>query len=371
MAGTDYYSVLGVEKTATEDEIKQAYRRLAKRYHPDKNKGDKEAERRFKEINEAYEVLSDKQKRTRYDQFRDGGYQYQEGDFADAFGRGAGGAGGRPRPGGFRAEDLGDLGDLFENFFGGAQAGRRAGGGASERGNDLLYEVQVPFETAAFGGRTPINVLRQESCATCRGEGVAPGASRHACPMCRGSGRVQIGQGGFAFSRACPQCMGRGEIVTGLCPTCHGAGRVQRTRTIEVNIPPGVNDGQKIRLAGQGDVGARGGSSGDLLLEIHIKPDAEFTRVGPDVYSDLAVGMAEAALGTTQDIKTIHGRVTVKIPPGTQSGTKLRLRGRGVPGPNGVFGDHYVRIKVETPRNLTAEQESLLREFEKAAKAKA
>jgi molecular chaperone DnaJ len=368
MAGTDYYSILGVEKTATEDEIKQAYRRLAKRYHPDKNRGDKEAERRFKEINEAYEVLSDKQKRAKYDQFRDGGYQYQDSDFAEAFGRGAGG---RAHPGGVRFEDLGEFGDLFENFFGGAQAGPGTARGASERGNDLLYELEVPFETASFGGRTAVNVLRQESCTHCRGEGTAPGASRRTCPMCRGTGRVQIGQGGFAFSRACPQCMGRGEIVTGLCSVCHGSGRVQRTRTIEVNIPPGVNDGQKIRLSGQGDVGVRSGSSGDLLLEVHIRPHPEFTRVGRDVYSDIVVGMAEAALGTTADVKTIHGRLTVKIPPGTQSGTKLRLRGRGVPGPNGVFGDHYVRVKAETPRNLTAEQEQLLNEFARLSKAKA
>ena len=367
MPGTDYYSILGVPKNAAEDEIKQAYRRLAKRYHPDKNAGDKEAERRFKEVNEAYEVLSDKQKRARYDQLRDGGFQYEGADFAEAFGRGRGG---QARAGGVRFEDLGDFGDLFENFFGGAQAGPGAARGAAERGNDLLYELEVPFETAAFGGRASVNVLRQESCATCRGEGAAPGASRRPCPMCRGTGRVQIGQGGFAFSRACPQCLGRGEIVTGLCSVCHGSGRVQRTRTIEVNIPPGVSDGQKIRLAGQGDVGVRGGSSGDLLLEIHIRPHAEFTRVGRDIYSDITVGMADAALGTTVDVKTIHGRVTVKIPPGTQSGTKLRLRGRGVPGPNGVFGDHYVRVKVETPRTLTAEQERLLHEFAGLSKVK-
>ena len=189
--------------------------------------------------------------------------------------------------------------------------------------------------------------------------------------MCRGTGRVQIGQGGFAFSRACPQCMGRGEIVTGLCSVCHGSGRVQKTRTIEVNIPPGVSDGQKIRLSGQGDVGVRGGSSGDLLLEVHIRPHPEFTRIGRDVYSEVVVGIADAALWTTVDVPTVHGRVSVKIPPGTQSGTKLRLRGRGVPGPAGVSGDHYVRVKVETPRQLTPEQEKLLAEFARTSKAKA
>lgn len=362
MAGADYYSILGVDENASEEEIKQAYRRLAKRYHPDKNRGDKEAERRFKEINEAYEVLSDKEKRARYDQLRNGGYQFEGFDFADAFGRS------RPGAQQFRFEDLGDLGDLFESFFSGS---RRAGPGmrtAPERGNDLLYEIEIPFETAAFGGRTSINVLRQEVCSTCRGDGAAPGATKRTCPMCHGSGRVQLGQGGFAFSRACPQCLGRGELVTQMCPTCRGSGRVQKSRTIEVNIPPGLSDGQKIRLAGQGDAGTHGGSSGDLLLEVRVQPHRRFTREGRDVYSEITVDMATAALGGSVETETLHGPVTVRIPPGTQSGTKLRLRGRGVPGPDGVYGDHYVCVKVETPRNLSPEQRRLLEEFAKTLK---
>ncbi len=360
MAPIDYYSVLGVPKTAGEGEIREAYRRLAKRYHPDRNRGDKEAERRFKEVNEAYEVLGDKEKRAKYDRLRDGGFRYEDFDFSQAYGRGG------PRAGGFRPEDLGDLEGLFESFFGGRRAGAGAQRPAPERGNDLLYEVEIPFETAAFGGRSSVNILRQETCSTCRGEGAAPGATRRACPMCRGTGRVQVGQGGFAFSRTCPQCMGRGEMVTGLCSACHGSGRVQRRRTIEVNIPPGINEGQKIRLPGQGDSGAQGGSSGDLLLEVHIKPHPQFERIGQDVHSDVVVNMAEAALGATADVQTLQGALSVKIPPGTQSGTKLRLRGRGVRGPDGIAGDHYVRVKVETPRDLTPEQERLLKEFAKA-----
>ena len=357
MPEKDYYSVLGVKENAAEEDIKKAFRRLAKKFHPDANKGDKDAEKHFKEINEANEVLSDRDKRAQYDQLR----QARERGFTGFGAPGAedlfGGARrGRARPGGggqtFTFEDLGDLGDIFSDMFG--RESRYAPGAERryqpQKGEDLVYSLEVPFETAVRGGKTTINVPRRETCPICHGSGAQPGSQPQACPSCGGSGTVSSFQGGFGFSRPCPQCLGRGTINPNPCRACGGKGVTEAKRTISVNIPAGVKDGAKIRLAGQGEAGIAGGPAGDLYLLVRVLPHAEFERKGNDIYSTAAVDMTDAALGAKVSVKTLEGTAEVTIPPGTQGGAKLRLRGRGVKAASGETGDHYVVVKVGIPR---------------------
>jgi molecular chaperone DnaJ len=372
MPEKDYYSVLGVKENASEDEVKQAFRRLAKKWHPDANKGDKDAEKRFKEINEANEVLSDRDKRAQYDQLRKArehgfsGFGAPGGEeFLGGFRRGGAPPGGGGRT--FTFEDLGDLGDIFSNMFG--RESRYAPGAESryrpQKGEDVVYSIEVPFETAARGGRTTINVPRTETCPVCRGSGAQPGSQPQPCPSCGGSGSVSSFQGSFGFSRPCPQCLGRGTINPNPCRACGGRGVRQAARTINVNIPAGVRDGAKIRLAGQGEAGIAGGPAGDLYLLVRVLPHAEFERKGNDVYSTVTVDMIDAALGTKVTVRTLEGTAEVAVPPGAQPGAKLRLRGRGVKAASGEVGDHYVVVKVAVPRTLTDQQRKLLEELRK------
>ena len=375
----DYYDVLGVSEDASKKEIDRAYRRLAKKYHPDRNPDDDEAEEKFKEISEAHEVLSDPEKREEYDNMR---HARSQGDFGgferyqDIFGQG--GRAGRQRQGGF--EGFG-LSDLFENVFGQAGpggpggpggmsgmggAGTRAGGQTARRGRDIKTSVTIPFDTAVHGGKVEVTVPRQTQCQTCNGSGAAPGSQSTVCPQCGGSGQMQSGLGGFSVQRTCPRCAGRGRIVQKKCPDCGGSGSQQRRSTVDVNIPKGIEDGQKLRLSGLGQDGAAGGPAGDLILEVRVKSHPEFKRKGADVYSETTVDMVEAALGTQVDVRTLDGTVSLKVPPGTQPGQKLRLKERGAEKSDGSRGDHYVTVNVKIPTQLNERQRELLREFRRA-----
>jgi molecular chaperone DnaJ len=369
MATKDYYRILGVDRNASTEEIRKAYRRLAKQYHPDRNRGSKEAEQRFKEITEAHAVLSDEQKRRQYDLMGDASSRFGEGGvFWDNIMSGMG----RPhaRAGPFTYEDLGDLGDLYSQLFG-AESPFTAGGPQTYEqeaaGEDIVTHVQVPFDLSVRGGHIKVIVPVEETCSACGGRGTAPGASRP-CPTCRGSGMVQRAMGGFAFRRPCPQCLGRGQSVAAPCPECGGRGRTPRRRRFKVTIPAGVREGQRIRLAGEGNAGRTGGAKGDLLVEVSIAPHAEFRREGNDVYSEVAINVVQAALGTRIPVQTAQGPVSLKVPAGTNSGAKLRLRGKGVISADGTTGDHYVIVKVVTPQHLSEEQKRLLEQFAESAK---
>ena len=370
MADVNYYHVLGVDKKATKDDISRAFRKLAKKYHPDLNPGDKGAEKRFKEISAAHEVLSDDKKRRQYDQLREARARgFATGDFSDfsQFFRSGGRSAGHGAPGGGTAGfgGLGDLGDLFSGLFGGRP---RASATRPARGEDVQQRIDIPFETAIRGGTLTLRVRRPEPCPTCGGSGARPGSAPKACPTCRGSGSVQTSQGGFAFSRPCPDCLGRGQRITHPCPACHGQGRTLQTRNLSVKIPRGVRDGARIRLTGEGEPGANGGRPGDRYLEIHVKPHRTFERQDHDIYSDLELNIVQATLGTTAPVATLDGVVDLRVPPGTSSGAKLRLRGKGAPTPDGGHGDHYVRIKIAAPKSLSPQQAELLRKFATEAK---
>ena len=355
----DYYEVLGVSKGASDDEIKKAYRKLAKKYHPDLNPGDKTAEANFKEVNEAYEILSDKDKRARYDQFGHAG--------ADPnFNTNGGGFGGF---GGFT--DMGDidLGDLFGSFFGGGFGG---GGGsrrnAPQKGETIRAGVTITFEEAAFGCEKEVTVSRTEQCDVCKGTGCAPGTTAEVCPDCHGSGtvRIQRGGGGFSFSTttSCPKCRGTGKIIHQPCKTCGGAGSVRRQKKLAVTIPAGIDNGQAVSLRGQGGTGRNGGPAGDLLIGVTVKPHPIFRREGTAVYMDQPVSFVQAALGAELEIPTIDGNVKYEMPEGTQSGTTFRLRGKGIPSLGGRGrGDQYVTVKVKVPTGLNKEQKDALRAF--------
>ena len=349
----DYYEVLGVRKGASDDEIKRAYRKLAKASHPDLNPGDKEAEARFKEINEAYEVLSDKEKRSRYDQFGHAGVDPN-------FGAGGG------FDGGF---DFGDLGDIFGSFFGGGfGGGRRANPNAPQRGESIRMSLILSFEEAAFGCEKAVTVERLESCAACQGSGCAEGTAPEVCPDCRGTGTVQVRRqtpmGVFAASSPCTRCGGKGKIIHQPCKECRGAGSVRKRRTIQASIPAGIDNGQTISIRGQGSAGKNGGPAGDLLITITVRPHEIFRREGTSVLCEASITFAQAALGAELEIPTIDGKVKYDIPEGTQSGTVFRLKGKGIPAINGRGrGDQYVTVRVETPRNLTKEQKEALRKF--------
>ena len=354
----DYYEVLGVQKGASEDEIRKSYRRLARKYHPDLNKNNPEAADKFKEVNEAYEVLSDKDKRAKYDQFGFAGVDPNYG----------GGAG----AGGFGGFDMGDLGDLFGSFFGGFGGGRTQRRNAPQRGESIRQSVILSFEEAAFGCEKEISVNRIESCDECGGTGAAKGTSVETCPNCRGTGMVTQAQrtplGMFQTQSACPHCRGTGKIIKKPCARCGGQGRVRKSRKFKVNIPAGIDDGQSIQQRGQGNAGINGGPAGDLFVTVSIRPHPIFTREGQDVYVEIPVSFTQAALGDTLRVPTIDGRVEYKMPEGTQPGTVFRMKGKGIQNVSGRGrGDQYVRVSIEVPRGLSDKQKHLLREFEEMA----
>ncbi len=364
MPEKDYYRILGLARDASHQAVRKAYRRLAKKYHPDRNKGSEAAEEKFKDITEANSVLGDKKKRKQYDQFREAGMRGGFGGFEDV----SGDARGRKAPGGGRGargfgfEDLGGMGDLFSRIFGGG-GGAAAGPSARQRGRDIHSQVTVPFEMATSGGKISVRVPRQQSCRRCGGSGAAAGAAAQPCPQCGGSGRVSSGQGGFSVARTCPQCFGRGKIIQTPCASCRGTGAVEELADVAVNIPAGIEEGKKLRLPGMGEPGVGGAPAGDLFMELKIRSHPTFRRDGLNIISTVTVGMADAALGTTVDVLTMDGPVAVKVPPGTQPRQKLRLKGRGVQGADGREGDHLAEIRVVVPKELTERQKELLREL--------
>jgi molecular chaperone DnaJ len=339
----DYYEVLEVSRTASADEIKKAFRKLAMKWHPDRNPGDAEAERRFKECSEAYEVLSDPQKRSQYD------------TFGAVPGMGGGGF-----PGGFQT---GGFGDIFDMFFGGqGRSGARPG---PRRGSDLRYTLELEFKEAIFGVERDIQVPRQDTCQTCSGNGSEPGKSLTRCPECSGSGQVRrVSQslfGQVVNVGTCPRCRGEGELVEHPCATCHGAGRVESSKTLRVKVPAGVDDGDQIRLTGEGEAGVKGGGYGDLYVAMLVRKDPELRRNGRDIFYDLGVGFGQAALGDSIEVPTVDGPVKLELPPGTQYGTRLRIAGHGVPHVRtGRRGDQIVVVHVLTPTKLTPEQRKAL-----------
>ena len=355
----DYYEVLGVSRSASEDEIKKAYRKLAKKYHPDLNPGNAEAEQKFKEVNEAYEVLSDSNKKARYDQFGFAGVDPN-------YGAGAGGGGGF---GGFTDFDFGDLGDIFGSFFGGGFGGnRRSSRSGPQRGESIRVGVTVSFEEAAFGCEKEVTVDRVDQCPTCKGSGCEPGTTPEVCTQCGGSGQVQqrrqTPMGVFATTTTCPKCGGRGKIIHSPCKDCNGTGQQRKRKTIQVNIPAGIDNGQTISLRGQGNAGRNGGPAGDLLITVTVRPHQLFRREGNDVLCEAPITFTQAVLGGEMEIPTIDGKVKYDIPEGTQTGTTFRLRGKGIPNLNGRGrGDQYVTVYIETPRNLNREQKEALKKF--------
>ena len=359
----DYYEVLGVQKGATEEEIKKAYKKMARKYHPDLNPGDKDAEEKFKEVNEAYEVLSDSEKKARYDQFGFAGVDPNFGAGAGGWGGGAGGAG----------FDFGDLGDIFGSFFGGGFGGGQArrNPNAPQRGESIRMNLTISFEEAAFGCEKELELDRYESCETCRGSGAAPGTSPEICPDCHGSGTVQTRRqtpmGVFASNGPCRKCGGTGRLIHQPCSDCRGSGAVRKRRTIKVNIPAGIDHGQTISLRGQGNAGRNGGPAGDLLITVMVQPHEIFRRGGVDVFCEAPITFPQAVLGAELEIPTIDGKVKYDIPEGTQSGTTFRLKGKGIPALNGRGrGDQYVTVYIETPRNLNREQKEALKKFAEA-----
>jgi len=366
MADKDYYDILGVKRDASTEEIKRAFRRLAKKYHPDRNKSDKDAEKRFKEANEAYNVLVDAKKRAQYDQFGKARSQGFTGEgFWDAFRSARGQAGPRAeRMEWGRQADIGDLGDIFSQFFRRESPfGARTWRTGPTRGEDVEARIRVPFEMAVHGGKVSVTVPSTFACDQCGGSGAQPGSRTSLCPSCGGSGNVQTAQGAFAFSRPCPQCFGRGEVITTPCTRCGGSGQAQQTRRYNIRIPQGVQSGQIIRLAGQGQPGREGAPSGDLLVRVEVEPHSEFKRKGNDIHSEATINMVQAALGTQLRIRTINGTAAVRVPAGTQPESRLRLRGKGIVGPDGSSGDHYVTIHITVPGDLNEAQKAKLREF--------
>ena len=353
MTKRDYYDVLGVPRSASDSDIKSAYRKLAMKYHPDRNPGDKAAEEKFKEAAEAYAVLADGEKRSLYDRFGHAGVSSAAG--GPAF-----------DPSVFTGfEDiLGGLGDLFGfgDLFGGA---RRRGG--PQRGADLRYDLEITFDGAARGTETTIQIPRQETCETCRGSGAAPGSSPTVCPQCRGQGQVRFQQGFFTVARTCPQCHGAGRVITKPCTTCRGAGRVARERKITVKVPAGIATGQQLRLQGEGEAGTAGGPPGHLYVVIHVQEHEFFRRDGVNLFCEIPVNFTTVALGGEIQVPTLDGSEQVKIPEGTQTGTTLRLRGKGLPDVNGRGrGDLFATIQVQTPKKLTKEQRHVLEQLAKA-----
>ncbi|MCX2862699.1 molecular chaperone DnaJ [Paucibacter sp. PLA-PC-4] len=356
MAKRDYYEILGVAKTATEDEIKKAYRKLAMKHHPDRNQGEgaKKAEEQFKEAKEAYEMLSDAQKRAAYDQYGHAGVDPNRGG-----GPGAEGFGGFAEA----------FGDIFGDIFGGQQGGgRRAGGGQQVyRGSDLSYAMEITLEEAARGKETQIRIPSWEGCETCSGTGAKPGTSAKSCGSCNGSGTVHMRQGFFSIQQTCPHCHGTGKIIPDPCTACNGQGKVKKSKTLEVKIPAGINEGMRIRSAGNGEPGVNGGPAGDLYIEIRIKQHEIFERDGDDLHCTMPVAITTAALGGSIEVPTLGGKAEIELPEGTQHGKTFRLRGKGIKGVRSSYpGDLYCHISLETPVKLTEHQRKLLKELDKS-----
>lgn len=358
MAGKDYYKTLGVESSASDDEIKKAYRKLAMKYHPDQNKDNEEAEAKFKEVSEAYEVLKDKDKRAAYD-------RYGSAAFDGSMGGSPGGAGGMG--GGFGG--FGGFSDIFEEMFGDMMGGGPRGGmggrGGAMRGSDLQYTLDVTLEEAYRGMEKTIKIPTWEACGECNGSGAKKGTSPETCPTCQGNGRMRAQQGFFTIERTCSTCGGAGTVIREACTNCNGQGRVRKEKTLKVNIPAGIEHGRRIRLANEGEAGMNGGPNGDLFVMVNIKPHKFFTREGANLYCRAPVAMTEAALGGKVEVPTIDGsRAEVKIPAGTQTGQQFRLRGKGMSVLRSASrGDMYIEIFVETPVNLNAKQKELLQQF--------
>jgi molecular chaperone DnaJ len=371
----DYYSVLGVPASASQEEVKKQYRKLAAKHHPDKNPNDPKAAERFKEISEAYQVLGDAEKRKQYDTMRslgafDAFRPGQRRGGAQPGGPGAGAGAQNPFSSGtFKFEDfndvgLGGIGDLFSSMFGGAARGARPRG--PERGQDIETQLSIPFRVAALGGKVPIELEVNEECATCHGTGAAPGAKIQTCPECQGRGMISFGQGGFAVPRPCPMCLGKGTVPSERCPTCNGAGEVRTRKKVMITVAPGVDTGTKIRLKGQGGHGLRNGPAGDLLITFQVEPDRFFRREGLDVVAPVPINIAQATLGSKIRVTTLDGKkVAIKIPPGTSAGKRFRVRGQGITREN-TTGDLIVEVQVNVPEKLTEEQEKAMREFANA-----
>jgi molecular chaperone DnaJ len=358
MAKRDYYEVLGVNKNASEAEIKKAYRRLAMKYHPDRNTGDAagKAEESFKEAKEAYEILSDAQKRSAYDQFGHAGVD-------PSMGGGPGGFGGA---GGASFSDI--FGDVFGDIFGGARGGP-GGGSRVQRGADLRYNLQLSLEDAVAGTTVKIRVPTLVVCSACGGTGAKKGSKPKTCDTCGGHGQVRMQQGFFSVQQTCPRCHGRGTVIEDPCSTCHGQGRVEEHKTLSVKVPPGVDSGDRIRLAGEGEAGEHGGPPGDLYVQVAVKPHEIFTREDSHLFCEVPISFVTAALGGELEVPTLNGKVMLKIPAGTQTGRLFRMRGKGVkPVRGGSVGDLLCRVLVETPVKLTGEQEELLRKFDETMK---
>jgi molecular chaperone DnaJ len=364
----DFYSVLGVGSTASQDEIKKAYRKLAKKYHPDANANDPKAAERFKEISEANNVLGDAEKRKQYDEMRrlgafDGG----------GFGGFGGGRSTRTSRGAAGAESinfqdfdiggLGGLGDLFSSMFGGGEGRQSARARGPERGQTVEASLDIPFRTAARGGKVPIDLEVSEECPTCHGNGAAPGASLKICPECNGRGVISFGQGGFAVNRPCPVCLGRGQVPTEPCPTCRGTGEVRAKKKVLINVPAGVDTGSKIRLKGQGGKGTQNGPPGDLIITFNVLADKFYRRDGLDVIATVPLNIAQATLGTKISVRTLDGKkVAIRIPAGTASGKRFRVRGQGIQ-KGDKTGDLIVEVSIQVPDKLSEEQERMMKEF--------
>jgi molecular chaperone DnaJ len=350
LAKRDYYDVLGISRTASGDEIKKSYRRLAMKYHPDRNKDDASAEGKFKEAKEAYEVLSDADKRATYDRFGHDGLKASAGG-----------------PGGFSAEGFGDIfGDVFGDIFGGG----RQRGSQVFRGADLGYELRLDLEKAVSGDTVTIDVPTQVPCDTCGGSGAKKGTEPVTCSTCGGAGQVRMQQGFFSIQQTCPACKGAGTMIGDPCTDCHGRGRVRKTKTLSVKVPPGVDDGDRIRLSGEGEAGRNGGPPGDLYVEIRVSPHKIFSRDGADLACEVPVSFGTAALGGEVELPTLDGHVSLKVPAGTQSGKVFRLRGKGVTTVrDSRQGDLFATVSVETPVNLTAEQKDILNSFDESIQA--
>jgi molecular chaperone DnaJ len=373
----DFYAVLGVPSSASQDEIKKQYRRLAAKHHPDKNPNDAKAAERFKEISEAYTVLGDPEKRKQYDEMRRlgafGGFGAPRGGGARPSGGARPGAGAGPDMGSFRFQDfdiggIGGLGDLFASMFGGGAGERPAGGRArgEQRGQTVETTLEVPFRTAASGGKVPIELEVNEECDVCHGTGAAPGASLKVCPECNGRGVISFGQGGFAVNRPCPMCLGRGQIPSERCPKCAGSGEVRTRKKVLITVPAGSDTGTRIRLKGQGGRGTAGGPPGDLIINLQVQPDRFYKREGLDLVATVPINIAQATLGSKISVKTLEGkRVAIRIPTGTASGRRFRVRGQGIE-KEGKRGDLIIEVAISVPEKLSEEQERMMREFAEA-----